>query len=123
MITGVVSSRREIQIRLPVCDAAGQLKEVETILDSGFNGTLTLPPELIRLLGLPWRSRGSAYLANGSLEQFDIYLATVTWNGNPRTILVQELDTSPLLGMALLAGHELRARIVAGGKVEIEAIQ
>jgi predicted aspartyl protease len=122
MITGAVNASHEIVIRLPVRDAAGQARDVEVILDSGFDGALTLPPPLIATLGLTWRSRSSAILANGAVEQFDVYTATVIWDGTPRRILVQAIDTPPLLGMALLVNHDLRVRVQAGGAVEIEAV-
>lgn len=44
MITGTVNGRLEIVIRLPVRDSAEQEQEVEAILDTGFTGSLTLPP-------------------------------------------------------------------------------
>jgi clan AA aspartic protease len=122
MITGTVNARLEVRIRLPVRNTAGQEQEIDATLDTGFNGALTLPTAVINGLGLPWRSQASATLANGNVVQFDLYVAAVVWDGAPRTILVQAIDTDPLLGMALLAGHDLRVRVVAGGNVEIEAI-
>jgi clan AA aspartic protease len=122
MITGTVNGRFEIVIKLPVPDSAGQEHEVEAILDTGFNGSLTLPPSLIGSLGLSWRSRTSAILANGQVEQFDVYVATVIWDGVPRLILVQAINNPPLLGMALLAGYDLRARLIVGGSVQVEAV-
>jgi clan AA aspartic protease len=122
MITGVVDARRRVLFRLPVRDATGQDQDIETVLDTGFTGSLTLPPAVIAQLGLSWRSRGSALLANGKIEQFDIYAATVVWEGTPRPILVQAVDAAPLLGMELLADHDLRVRVVPGGRAEIEAV-
>ena len=122
MITGIVNARPEIVIRLPVRDAAGVEQEIEAILDTGFSGALTLPPALIASLGLSWRSRSCAILADGSVQQFDIYAATVIWDGMPRPILIQAIDTAPLLGMALLGGYDLRVRVAVGGSVQIEAI-
>jgi clan AA aspartic protease len=122
MITGTVSGRHEMVIKLKVRDSAGQEHDVETILDTGFTGSLTLAPSLIASLGLPWRSRSSAILANGNVEQFDIYAATVIWDGMPRSILVPAIDSTPLLGMALLVGYDLRVRVIVGGSVEIEAV-
>jgi clan AA aspartic protease len=122
MITGVVNSRHEILIRLPVRDSRGREQEVETILDTGFTGSLTLPTAVTAGLGLSWRSRSYAVLANGSIEPFDLYAATVIWDGTPRPILVQAIDAAPLLGMALLVGHDLRARVVDGGVVQIEVV-
>jgi clan AA aspartic protease len=105
-----------------VRDAAGQEQPIETILDTGFTGSLTLPGRVIAGLGLPWRSRGYAVLANGALEQFDIYAATVAWDGEPCPVLVHSVDSDPLLGTALLVGCDLRVRVEIGGGVEIEAI-
>jgi predicted aspartyl protease len=57
MITGTVTTRHEIAVRLAVVDGLGQPREVEFILDSGFSGALTLPPAVIGVLGLGWDSR------------------------------------------------------------------
>jgi clan AA aspartic protease len=122
MITGSVNARFEIVIKVPVQDSTRREHEVEAVLDTGFTGSLTLPPSVIANLNLPWRSRSSAVLANGNVVQFDIYTATINWDGVPRSILIQAIDNVPLLGMALLAGHDLRARVAAGGVVEIEAV-
>jgi clan AA aspartic protease len=122
VILGTVNSRLEILIRIPIFDAAAQEQEVEAILDTGFTGSLTLPSTVITGLGLPWRSRANAVLANGTVEPFEIYAATVLWDGMARPILVQAIDTAPLLGMALLNGYDLRARVIVGGGVQVEAI-
>jgi clan AA aspartic protease len=122
MIVGAVNARYEIVIKVPLIDSAGQSQEVETMLDTGFNGSLTLPPTLVAKFGLPWRSRTSAVLATGAVEQVDVHAATIIWDGVKCAILVQVIDDVPLLGMGLLRGHELRARVTIGGNVAIEAI-
>jgi predicted aspartyl protease len=122
MISGVVNAYHEATIRLPVQTAGGQRREIETILDTGFNGSLTLPLDLIADLGLPWRTRGLVLLANGAQEQCDIYAATIICDGKPRRIVVEAADTDPLVGMALLRGHDMRMQVVAGGAVVIEAL-
>ena len=100
MVTGTVNTRYEMMIKLPVRNSAGQQQEVEAIFDSGFTGSLTLPPSLIASLGLPWRSRSSAILANGRVEPIDIHAGAIIWDGISRPILIQALDNVPLLGMA-----------------------
>jgi len=76
MITGVMNAHNKATIHLPVQGADGQLQGIEALLDTGFNGSLTLPPTVIAALGLPWRTRGLVILANGSEDQCDIYAAT-----------------------------------------------
>jgi clan AA aspartic protease len=122
MITGTVNARHEILVRLPVRNATGVEQEVEAILDTGFNGALSLPPVLIVSLGLTWIMRGKAIVANGKQEEFDIYAATVIWDGVARFVLVLEIDSAPLLGMDLLIGYDLRVRVSVGGLAQIEAI-
>jgi clan AA aspartic protease len=122
MITGTVNGRLEMMIVLPVRDSGGRDQAVECLLDTGFTGSLTLPSSLIRSLGLSWRSRSSAVLANGRVEHFDVFAAVVVWDGVARPILVQAIENPPLLGMALLRGFELRAHVVAGGTVVIGSV-
>lgn len=119
MISGSVNGRLEAIIPLRVLDAGGVPQQIETILDTGFTGALTLPPAAIENLGLVWRSRSSAVLASGQIEEFDVFAATVMWDDGLRKILVQAIDNVPLLGMRLLAGFELRIQVVKGGTVEI----
>ncbi len=61
-------------------------------------------------------------LANGTEDQCDIYAATVIWDGTPRNILIEAADTDPLVGMALLYGHDVRMQVVEGGSVIIAAL-
>ena len=122
MVTGTVNARLEAMIRLTVYGPGGQHEDVEAVVDTGFNGSLTLPLAVIVKLGLPWRSRGSAILANGSLDHFDIYTGTVIWDGVSRKILVEAADTDPLIGMRLLAGYHLGIETVAGGSVKIKSL-
>ena len=122
MISGVVNVKFEATIRLSVNNAHGQAQQIEAILDTGFSGSLTLPSTTLHSLGLPWRTRGSVVLANGTVDQCDIYTATVMWDGRWRNILVEEADTEPLVGMALLRGHTLSVQIIPGGTVLITAL-
>jgi predicted aspartyl protease len=81
MITGFVPERREAVIRLRVYGPAGQNEEIEAIIDTGFDGSLSLPSSIVAQLGLIWRQRGLALLADGSESVFDIYEATLDGTG------------------------------------------
>ncbi|MFO0843014.1 MAG: hypothetical protein U0797_11565 [Gemmataceae bacterium] len=83
---------------------------------------LTLPSTAISALGLPWHSNILGVLADGTVESFPQHAATLVWDGVAQFIFAQALDSIPLIGMKLLTGHDLRARIEDGGRVEIEAI-
>jgi clan AA aspartic protease len=100
----------------------GREQDVEAVIDSGFTGTLTLPPALIATLGLPWRSVDSATLADGSSCVFQVYVGKLVWDGKVRTILVAEAEADPLVGMRLLRGYELKMQVRARGKVTIKRL-
>jgi clan AA aspartic protease len=122
MIVGHVNADFEIVSRVDVFDSAGQAHRIEVILDTGFNRALTFPASTITQLGLPLRTQSTAVLADGLVQHFDVFAATIEWNGRRVGVLVHAIDADPLLGMALLVGHDLNARIVDGGRVEIEAV-
>ena len=109
-------------IHLTVRGPAGQEQEVEAIIDTGFDGWLSLPSSLVVRLGLVWRRRGRALLADGSESVFDIYEATVDWDGRARRIPVDEAETFPLVGMSLLEGYELKVQVQRGGNVTVRAL-
>ena len=91
------------------------------MIDTGFNGFLTLPPALVTTLGLIRRSRGRALLANGSEELFDIYGVTVLWDGQQQYVEADAVDTTPLADMSLLDGYDLHIQVANGGQVVIQA--
>lgn len=122
MITGVVNAALEARIPIEVqAPAGGDMRQTEAVVDTGFGGYLTLPSALIASLGLPWLCRQNGVLADGSIQVFDVYTATVIWDGGPRTVEVEAIDVDPLVGMSLLHGFELRVRVVPGGAVHITA--
>jgi clan AA aspartic protease len=120
MIEGRVNVDLEAVVRLDVLAATGHAEPIDVVLDTGFNGSLTLPPKLISALQLKWRTRSLVVLANGATDACDVYSATVTWNGEPRNILVESADTEPLIGMALLKGFDVQIQVRSGGRVRIK---
>jgi predicted aspartyl protease len=65
MITGTVNSNREAAIRLSIRGSDEREQEIEAVIDTGFNGFITLPPAVVAALDLPYLGRGRAILANG----------------------------------------------------------
>lgn len=122
MITGVVTSDHQVLIHLKVRSATGQDQDIEAIVDTGFDGWLSLPPSLIAALGLDWRQRGRAFLADGSECVFDIYDGEVIWDGEVRRVAVHEAQTSPLVGMSLLEGYELTIQVRSAGRVTLRTM-
>jgi clan AA aspartic protease len=121
MIKGLVHVN-EGRIRLKVRGSRRREQEIEAVIDTGYTEWLSLPPNVVASLGLRWETIGHGTLADGSECVFDVYEAEVLWDGRARRFFVDEADTNPLVGMALLSGYELRMQVRPGGKITIKQL-
>lgn len=87
---------------------AGVAVPVDTWVDTGFTGQLTLPLTLIQSLGLPLVGKATTLLADGKTAEVDRYQCSVDWFGEMVSVhVLASRGVFPLLGVALLAGHVL----------------
>lgn len=119
MIIGVVNADFEPIISLSIRRSDGKTFTQDAILDTGFNGWLSLPPDLIAELNLRWKRRGRAILGDGSECVFNVYEAVVVWDDTLLTIPVDEANSDPLIGMSLMEGYQLTMQIFEGGYIEL----
>lgn len=122
MIQGAVNAEREPIVRVVVRDANGQDHAHDAIVDTGFTGWLTLPPRLIASLNLAWRESGVGILADGGQILFNVYDATLLWDGQLVAIPVDEAEAEPLIGMRLMHGYRIVIEDVDGGLVQIDRL-
>jgi predicted aspartyl protease len=122
MITGRVTAQQQALIPLTLHDWQGQVATVEAIVDTGFNGFLTLPlPEIARLR-FPYEGIADVILGDGDTVRLDSFAGTVLWDGEVRTGLVLAANGLPLVGMALLSGSRVCLEVIANGPVSIERL-
>jgi clan AA aspartic protease len=119
VIRGTVTSNHEPVVRLRVRGPGGAVVDVDSVVDTGFTGALVLPATVVAALGLPWRSGGTAALADGSTHQTDYYEAELEWGTGWLTVLAMSVGPEALLGMRTLVGHRLVVEGSPGGAVEI----
>jgi predicted aspartyl protease len=112
-MVGTVNSRNEAIVPLRLKGPGGVVADVEVIVDTGFTGSLTLPAATVATLGLTLRS---------VRQEVSPPRGTSALGSQWQSILVSGLGHEVLLGMRLLAGHELRIKVVAEGSVDISKI-
>ena len=103
-------------------DNRGHLHPVDMVVDTGFNGNITLPLEIIRELDLKSDLETSITLATGVQEEVNTWNGFVLWHSQPRLIQIIETRGTPLLGMRLLENSQLTIRVRVGGEVLIEKL-
>jgi clan AA aspartic protease len=123
MIAGVVNADFEATIPLTVRGPSGRLMRIRAVIDTGYDGHLSLPPAVVAELGLAWQQNTNATLADGSSITFATFEGAVVWNRRNRTISVDEAEMTPLVGTALLASHAFNAEFRPGGKVAIKSLR
>lgn len=109
-------------MRVEVLGTDGRRAEVEAIVDTGFNGHLTLPSSLATSLSLPVVGEARSTMADGREVVEDVCAARVVMHGTPRAARVPISETTPLLGTALLGRSRLTMDLVPSGEVLLEEI-
>ena len=122
MIQGVVNAAYEAVVSLALRGAEGRPQDIDAVVDTGYTGFLTLPPQLVAELGLPFAYVGRAYLANDDQVEFNVHSVTLLWDGEPLDIEADATGSTPLVGMLLLDEHSLNIEVKSGGKVVIQAM-
>ena len=112
-IAGRFSERGEMLLDIQISSgaAAAPLMRVSAVVDTGLEGFLALPPEMIRALELPYKGNRDIVLADGTQRTIPLYDGVVLWNDQTLDGTVFELSGDPLAGMELLWDAALRGSV------------
>lgn len=122
MLKGRVDDRRRAWITLYVGHGDDTLQPVAAIVDTGFDSYLTMPPGVIRRLGLELDRQTTVILATGVRRRVNVWSGYIRWHDRLRPIEVLEAQGEPLAGMRLLEGSQLTIQARFDGDVEIEEL-
>ena len=122
MLTGRVNSRLEAIVRLWIRGPEDRILEIDVLIDTGFSGFLSLPPDMIASLGLLLHGETVGTLADGTKGLFPIYRAIISWHGQARATFVSAIENHPLLGMGVLYDSEIFMQVVDGGEVVVQEL-
>jgi clan AA aspartic protease len=93
---------------------------INCVVDTGFNDYLTLPPQAVMAMELPFNSTTIARLADGRQYSIPIHYARIRWDNREEVVPVLAIGTKPLLGTALLQGFRLIVEFADDGIVKVE---
>jgi len=96
---------------------------VEFLVDTAFDGHLSLPPSVIHRLVATYSLDQRIRTATGTETTQAAYEVEIDFGRELRTIIVLELDNdSPLLGALLLTQNLVTLEMTDGGEVTIEPL-
>ncbi len=118
---GEFSAFRDARLPLRVI---GPLAEVtlQFVIDTGFDGCLTLPGQVIQSIGLIRGDTVRVELGDGSRHEMEEFRADVEWAGRIHSVFVLQRKQVPLIGIGLLYGHRLTIDVVDGGPVTVSPL-
>lgn len=93
---------------------------VELVLDTGFQGFLSLPRSILNRVGGVAVGEQVTRLANGSIDTVPEYRVLVDWDGEIREMEAIAYENNPLLGMMAVEGCHVDMEASEGGEVLIE---
>lgn len=121
MTTGFFTPENEAALTLEAVGPEGS-RSFEAIIDTGFTGGLTLPPDWIEELGLPQTGVEDMVLADGRASDTPLYNGYVVLGEEAYEVVVAEAPTITLLGTDLLWGFSLYVEFQPNGAVELERL-
>ena len=122
MTTGRINQDRELIAPIRVLDANGYVHRFEAVIDTGFDGDLSLPSNLLAPLGMPYSEPGEMVVATGRVFDVIAYEGIAIWRGERRPIRILEAEGDPLIGIGLLWGSLLTDEITDNGEVAISPL-
>ena len=120
MILGRVRDRFP-RITLPLPGLDGPVN-VEFILDTAFDGDLSLPPHIASRLEASYTAPRWVRLADGYESRQPYSQILLEWDGEEIPVEILIMDTTPLIGVLLMKDYLLQAEMQDGGEVSLEPL-
>ena len=119
MISGRVTDTLRVVINVQILAGDGNWNALNVVIDTGFNGQLALPQDIVHKLELTLGQTRRVTPAIGQTRTVSSGHVQLNWNGVPGYVRVVLAGTEPLLGMALLWNNRIAIDAVADGAVTV----
>lgn len=104
VILGETDAFGNVRFTISIRDRNGDIHELPAILDTGYEGYVTLPSELAQTLGLTANGTERITLGDGKEVDVDIIPVSIVWEEHDRRLRALIAPGLPLIGIRLLRG-------------------
>ena len=111
MLQGWLREDEQAVVELGVACRDGSIRTVPAVIDTGFNGQVSLARRVVDELDPPLTYEGTveAELANGAVVEEEVYSGTIRFDGEELTAEIVITDAEDtLIGTGLLTGKVLQ---------------
>lgn len=122
MIIGQVNEKYTPTIPIDLRDRNRRMRRFEIPIDTGFEGFLMLPKDLIFRLGGTFNRETSMTLANERADTFEEYIVEVFWVDQLLEVRTLASENETLIGVYLLAESHIEIDLTPGGTVTISEL-
>lgn len=120
MIVGSVNRDLEAVVEIAVQDDKGEFHSFHCVLDTGFDGFIALPAQVIQRLGLVQSEIRRTLLVDAVEIFFPLYWGTVNWCEEFLEVPVLGTEQDFLVGAALLENSTLTVQVWNSGDILVE---
>jgi clan AA aspartic protease len=122
VINGIVIGRQpQVKVILRIADYPDL--EIGCVIDTGFEGALTLPVAVVAKLQLPCLARININLANDENFVTSVHRATIIWDDDEIDVPVLAIGRRPRVGTLLLARYNLNIDFYDRGNVSVDRLE
>ncbi len=121
-MTGIVTDELVPILEIRVFDQACSSVSIRVTVDTGFNGELALPPEILEGLGAPATGSRRIRIGDGSWIWLPTHEVELEWETTRFVVTCLATPNCHLLGMALLLGYVATVESMPQGRVGVEPI-
>jgi clan AA aspartic protease len=108
VLKGIVNDREEPVINLHLITSKGHAHFHPVIIDTGFNGNLSVPEKLAKRYGWTWIGNESYEIATGDVVEQKVFLGEIRWFGSSQQVYaVASHAEDILMGTRLLRQQRL----------------
>lgn len=119
MIKGHTNSDLAPIVTVEIVDDNGRLKSLQAILDTGFDGDLSLSEEAIRKHGLKTVGERDITLANGDVDSIPFCIGVLSYGTHKIEVIVLQMGEESLVGMAPFRDGKMALEVWNGGRVTV----
>ena len=108
------------RVQIVVSGPDGDSLSMEAVLDTGFNGVVSISPRDAETLRLKYLGQDKLVLADGTVRECAIFAGRVLFAGEWRDVPITTTGDVALVGMQLIYGARLTLDVFLDGDIDLE---